>query len=248
MGRRRLFGLAAALGIFLLAIACATSDDPRDRTVTLARTPNVVIFLIDSLRADRLGAYGYRKPTSPHIDSLVADGVLFEDASAPAPWTLPSVVSLLLSALPCEHNVLIDGDKVAATARTLPMRLHQVGYNTASFFANPYAGALSGLDQAHDVARAMDTLVDDEVLDDWLGAFVPGPLAPGQRLGVEGDMADQIEGVEVLAQFLGNGVQRQALGLQFLDDRLLAPGPLPALEEVIEAAGTLLHRLPGEIT
>ena len=178
MGRRRLFGLAAAFGIFLLAIGCATSDDPRDRTVTLARTPNVVIFLIDTLRADRLGAYGYRKPTSPHIDSLVADGVLFEDASAPAPWTLPSVVSLFLSALPCEHNVLIDGDKVAATARTLPMRLEQAGYNTASFFANPYAGALSGLERGFNVVRAMDTQVDDEVVNDWLGTFDPEPVEP----------------------------------------------------------------------
>ena len=58
------------------------------------------------------------------------------------------------------------------------MRLHQAGYNTASFFANPYAGALSGLDQGYDVARAMDTQVDDEVVNDWLGTFDPGPVEP----------------------------------------------------------------------
>ena len=46
---------------------------------------------------------------------------------------------------------------------------------------------------------------------------------------VEGDVADEIEGVEVLAQLLGDGVERQALGFQFLDDRLLALGRLPAL-------------------
>lgn len=175
---RRFFGLAVAFGILPLTIACGPYDAPPDRTTTLARTPNVVIFLIDTLRADRIGAYGYTKPTSPYIDSLVADGVLFEDASAPAPWTLPSVVSLLLSALPCEHNVLIDGDKVAATARTLPMRLHQAGYNTASFFANPYAGALSGLERGYDVARAMDTQVDDEVVKDWLSTFDAEPVEP----------------------------------------------------------------------
>ena len=173
---KRIFGLA--FGIALFAFACGTTDLSRDGTVTPSRTPNVVIFLIDTLRADRLGAYGYAKPTSPHIDSLVSDGVLFEDASAPAPWTLPSVVSLFLSALPCEHNVLIDGNKVAETARTLPMRLGQAGYNTASFFANPYAGTLSGLDRGYDVARAMDMQVDDEVVNDWLGTFDPGPVEP----------------------------------------------------------------------
>ncbi len=57
---------------------------------------------------------------------------------------------------------------------------------------------------------------------------VLGALAAGERLLVEGDMADEVEGVEVLAQFLGDGIERQALGLQFLDDRLLALRRLPA--------------------
>ena len=64
---------------------------------------------------------------------------------------------------------------------------------------------------------------------------------------VEGDMADQIEGIEVLAEFLGDGVERQALGFQFLDDRLLALGRLPALEEIVEAGEALLQRLLGEV-
>jgi hypothetical protein len=59
---------------------------------------------------------------------------------------------------------------------------------------------------------------------------VLGALAAGQRTAVEGNVADQIEGVEVLAQFLGNGVERQASGFQFLDDRLLALRRLPAFQ------------------
>ena len=175
---QRLCGLAAVLGILLFAVGCSTADTPRNETVTLTGTPNVVIFLIDTLRADRIGAYGYSKPTSPSIDSLVADGVLFEDASAPAPWTLPSVMSLFLSTLSCEHNVLIDGDKLAASARTLPMRLQTAGYKTASFFANPYAGTLSGLERGYDVARAMDRQVDDQIVKDWLGTFDAAPAEP----------------------------------------------------------------------
>ena len=58
---------------------------------------------------------------------------------------------------------------------------------------------------------------------------VLGPLAARQRGAIEGHMADEIEGIEVLAKFLGDGIERQALGLQFLDDRLLALGTFPPL-------------------
>ena len=76
---------------------------------------------------------------------------------------------------------------------------------------------------------------------------VLGALAPGQRLPVEGDVADEVERIEVLAQFLGDRIERQALGFQFLDDRLLALRRLPALEEVVEAGEALLQRLLGEV-
>ena len=66
-------------------------------------------------------------------------------------------------------------------------------------------------------------------------------------LRVEGDVADQVEGVEVLAQLLRKRIERQALGFQFLDDRLLALGRFPALEEVVEAGEALLQRLLGEV-
>jgi|GEM_PF-7010371 len=58
---------------------------------------------------------------------------------------------------------------------------------------------------------------------------VLGPLAARQWGAIEGHMADEIEGIEVFAKFLGDGIERQALGLQLLDDRLLALGTFPAL-------------------
>ena len=76
---------------------------------------------------------------------------------------------------------------------------------------------------------------------------VLGPLAAGERRLVEGDVADQVERVEVLAEFLGERVERQALGCQLVDDRLLALGRLPALEEVVEAGEALLQRLLGVV-
>jgi len=115
--------------------------------------PSLVIFLIDTLRADQLGAYGDTSGATPHIDALVRDGVLFENAHAAAPWTLPSVVSLLTSTWPCEHGVLVDGDTLPASVSTLAERLRGAGYATASLYANPYAGDMSGLDRGFDRAR-----------------------------------------------------------------------------------------------
>lgn len=65
-------------------------------------------------------------------------------------------------------------------------------------------------------------------------------LAAGERPFVKGDMADKVEGIEVVAEFLGDWVERQSLGLQFLDDRLLALGGLPAFQEIVEAGEAFL--------
>ena len=69
---------------------------------TMYRSVPVVIYLVDSLRADRLGFYGYtERPTSPNLDELAKESVVFEQAHATAPWTLPSVASLITSVFPC---------------------------------------------------------------------------------------------------------------------------------------------------
>ena len=61
---------------------------------------NLIVISIDTLRPDHLGCYGYERPTSPFIDTIAAEGVLFEDASAPSPWTKPSHASLLTGLYP----------------------------------------------------------------------------------------------------------------------------------------------------
>jgi len=74
-------------------------------TGTVAVEVPVVIYLVDTLRADRLGAYGYdTRSTSPNLDALAADSVVFEQAYAPASWTLPSVTSIFTSTFACEHG------------------------------------------------------------------------------------------------------------------------------------------------
>lgn len=101
------------------------------------------------------------------MDALAEEGVLFEQCSAPAPWTLPSVVSILTSTWPCEHGVLIDGDRVDERTESLAQKLKRAGYATASFYNNPYAGPVTSLDRGYDVCRHQAG-TDGPVIDAWL--------------------------------------------------------------------------------
>ena len=112
----------------------------------------VIIYVVDTLRADRLGLYGYDKATSWRIDALAAESVVFDRAYAPAPWTLPSVVSLFTSTFVCEHamvETLRTGGKLATAVgpgpalKTLAERLSAVNYRKGGFVANTVVGPSS---------------------------------------------------------------------------------------------------------
>ena len=98
--------------------------------------PNVLVYLVDTLRADHLSCYGYERQT-PAFDALAADGILFERAYAPASWTKPSVASVFCSLLPSFHGVGTETG-LSGELRTLAERLHDARYETAAFVANPY--------------------------------------------------------------------------------------------------------------
>ncbi|MBI3661466.1 MAG: sulfatase [Acidobacteria bacterium] len=99
-----------------------------------AGAPNVLVIVVDTLRADHLGCYGYARSTSPNIDRLAREGVLFEEAYATSSWTLPSHASILTGLYPSEHGALkFPLDK---RHRTLPEALRERGYRTAAFSAN----------------------------------------------------------------------------------------------------------------
>jgi arylsulfatase A-like enzyme len=98
--------------------------------------PNVVLIVIDTLRADHLGAYGYARDTSPHIDALAARGVLFTRATAPSSWTRPSVASLLTSLLPSEHGAISAEHRLDERIATLAEIFRDAGYRTVGVCAN----------------------------------------------------------------------------------------------------------------
>jgi arylsulfatase A-like enzyme len=128
----------------LLAIAMLGCGAPRPI--------NVVIIAIDTLRADHLGCYGYPRATSPRMDALAREGVLFEHAIAQSPWTLPSFASMLTGVLPQRHGAGQGKHCVARPCGALVPEFPLLselfaaaGYRTGSFVSNGFAGEAVGL-------------------------------------------------------------------------------------------------------
>lgn len=118
--------------------------------IDAGRQYNVVILLIDTLRADRLGAYGYDRPTTPNIDDLARKSVVCENCYASAPWTLPSIVSTDTARFPVEHDINNNDAKIKVDTETLAARQKSRGYTMASFYSNVFARPMSGLDQGYE--------------------------------------------------------------------------------------------------
>jgi arylsulfatase A-like enzyme len=133
------------------AAAPAASLPPGSAPQTQPSRANIVILLIDSLRADRLGAYGYdHRPTSPRIDALAREAVVFEQAYTPAPWTLPALASLMTATFPCEHRAFDERRRLSDSVPTLAERLKRLDYTTLGLFANVYAGPRYGIGRGYD--------------------------------------------------------------------------------------------------
>jgi arylsulfatase A-like enzyme len=97
-------------------------------------TPNVIVIVVDTLRADHLSSYGYERETSPFMDSLAAEGVRFENAISPSSWTQPSHASMLTGRYTYEHQAEIL--PLDDTYPTIGEVLQSQGYRTGAFSAN----------------------------------------------------------------------------------------------------------------
>ena len=109
----------------------------------LSGTPNIVLIVVDTLRGDHLSAYGYGRPTTPNLDRIAKQGVLFENAISASSWTFPSHASLLTGKYPSEHGMQDLSSMRLGSAglrhyTTLGDALQQKGYRTGAFSANGY--------------------------------------------------------------------------------------------------------------
>jgi len=113
--------------------------------------PNIIVYLIDALRTDHLGVYGYEKPVSPRIDAFAGRATVFEDAVAQTSWTRSAVASIFTGLDPLRTGVIDRDDALSSSAMTLAERLKDCGYTTAALVFNGNAGEKYNLDQGFDI-------------------------------------------------------------------------------------------------
>ena len=102
--------LATSLaGAALVFAACSSESGETNGPVTTSQ--HVLLITCDTLRADRLGMYGYQGNTSPNLDALATEGVVFEEAYSTAPMTLPAISSMLTGRLPADVGVDYDNHR-----------------------------------------------------------------------------------------------------------------------------------------
>ncbi len=168
---RYCLGLPVALGLLGLAASCGKAGET-------SGPPNVLLIVIDTLRADHLGAYGYSRNTSPAIDDLAREGLLFENAVSPASWTKPAVASLFTGLSPLQHRVFtgnkrdeeghVTSDVLAAELLTVAEALRAAGYRTGGFVRNAHLRGFMGFDQGFDLYDA-DLGEATEIVETFLG-------------------------------------------------------------------------------
>jgi arylsulfatase A-like enzyme len=162
--------LASAMALFAVSTTLHCTPQPPREPIK-----KVVLITVDTLRTDRLGCYGYTaRPTTPFIDSWAPETLLFERAFAQAPWTVPSMGSLLTGHYPREAGAYTNRGDLNDRLSTLPQLFRERGFRTASFNTNPLVmrrGFRRGFEYA--VPESTGTKVPfgkvEPLLMQWLG-------------------------------------------------------------------------------
>lgn len=159
--RRRLAAAAAAAAsltaFFVLRILLSAPAGKSTGEASGAKPPNIIILLVDSLRADHLSAYGYPLPTSPRIDRLAKEGILFRRCYATSNWTIPTHASLYSGMLPSVHGSFSAYGRWEPAFPTLAQILSAEGYRTASFHDNKLVGRAYDLDRGFQTSVGVDS-------------------------------------------------------------------------------------------
>jgi len=123
---------------------------------------NVILYVMDALRADHLSCYGYDRDISPNIDALANDGVRFEQCFSPATWTRPVASSLFTGLYPPAHGTETRNDLFSPSVQTLAERFQDAGYETVGITTMGNVSSEVGFDRGFD--RFFDLYRNDEVI------------------------------------------------------------------------------------
>ncbi len=136
--------------LMALTFALASTD-------ARAEQPNVIVVLVDTLRADHLEPYGYGKSVSPRVASWAEDAVVFENAISQNAWTVPSVASLLSGMYPRAHQCLdfqegatVEMDTLSPDQDMVAEQFQAAGYTTAAIVKTKVIAAERGFGQGFD--------------------------------------------------------------------------------------------------
>ncbi len=168
-------GVKIAVVFGLGAIAACNGTRPTGPS----ERPNVLLITVETLRADHVGSYGYRRNTTPNLDRLAAQGARFENTLAQAPFTLPSIASLMTGRTPPGHGVRNHPAILAPELETLAERFRAAGYQTAAMTRHTWLRRKSGLDQGFDeyhnnkFSAGLDARSLSLAAVDWLDARDP---------------------------------------------------------------------------
>lgn len=136
---------AASLALLAALVGCSAAPE---------RHPDVLVVVVDTLRADRLGAYGSQRGLTPFLDRFASGGAVFSRAYAPSSWTLPSVASLFTSRHASRHGVVGYASPLRPEEETLTELFAASGYRTFGYSANFRLAGFQGWAQGFEVWEA----------------------------------------------------------------------------------------------
>ncbi|MEX2015443.1 MAG: sulfatase-like hydrolase/transferase [Candidatus Hydrogenedentales bacterium] len=194
---------AAMLACTVLLAACFSESVEVSTQGKENGQRHVVLFILDTLRAEVMSSYSYPLETSPELDALAAEGVRFEYVVAPCSWTRPSVGAMLTGRYPRTLGLYDEaGEILADRFDTLPELLRENGYATIGLTANPVVNSVFNMHQG------FDTYIDSHVVFSWMGAGEGEITARDRKLISAPDLfrraeqlVDEVEGESIYLQF-----------------------------------------------
>ncbi len=145
------------ISLSLINIGCTADAPTRPEAEVIEVVPtiptgpmNLLFIAVDTLRADHIGTYGFKRPTSSNINELLGQSTVFKEAMSTAPWTLPSFASMMTSQYTSTHGCWKFSDTLDESFPTLAEQLSKAGYHTGAVVGHIFLGQKFGLNQGFD--------------------------------------------------------------------------------------------------
>ncbi len=170
--------------------------------------PNVVLVVLDTQRADRLGCYGYERPTTPRLNAFAQDAHVWENCMSTAVWTLPSHASIFTGLFPSEHGTGRHHRWLDDAFVTMAELLDQAGYQTVAFSNNLYISDVCNLSQGFD--QVVHPFELHGPRGNSVSAFVGRVLQPAGRVGQSlGALTNEDAGGKFTGQLVARWLDRR---------------------------------------